>query len=394
MLKRLVDASLLWPSLLCTALVIGGCHHDGPEPDGGTVDLSVEPDLASPADLACNPTDPGCTPADMKNPGDMHVPPGDMPPPGDMNTPGDMPPPGDMTMPGDMTTPGDMTMTGDMPSPGDMTMPGDMTSRDMTSPGDMTTPVDMTTPRDMTSPGDMTSGTAGIGDPCTADSECKVGSMPTCWKTNVLNNTANPATPSGYCSAKCTAETDCGSGAHCVGIGSDKYCLKACSDATTCRHPGYACAFIAGGTCYPDTIYDCDPKSTGGTCTESGTSKPGGCLRQAFEDKGSCSASCTVGAGTCATTSSGVKRQCIYYDMTRDGYSDTYQGLICVQSPATPKADNAACTFLNECADGSECDGIDGKCHVMCGKGGTPACTTGMCQDDLFTPASGPGLCR
>lgn len=387
MLKRLFDISL--PSLLSAVLVVAACHHEPPGPDGGTnTDMTAETDMAvPPVDLApCNPADPACPQPDMaKPPGDMAHPPGDMAnPPTDMVTPPtDMvTPPADMTKPPtDMITPpADMTTP-----PTDMPKPTDM----ITPPADMSTPADMTTP-----PTDGGTGMAGIGDPCTADGDCKVGASPTCWKSNVLNNTANPATTGGYCSAKCTADADCGSGNKCIAFGpTDKYCLKGCADATTCRHPGYACAFIGSGVCYPDSIYDCDPTAGTGTCTEAGSGKAGGCLRQAYENKGVCQASCTIGAGTCADLG-GRKRQCIYYDMTRDGFSDTYKGLICAQQVASPKATGAMCSYLNECVDGDECDPIDGTCHVMCGKSGSPACAMGTCQDDLMSPSGSAGLCR
>jgi hypothetical protein len=259
----------------------------------------------------------------------------------------------------------------------------------MTMRTDMTTTTDMT----MTTDGGMM-GMGGIGDSCTADSDCKAGTMPSCWKANVFNNTANPATPGGYCSSACSADTDCGAGGKCVSFGASKACLKTCSDATTCRHPGYACSFVAGGVCFPDTIYDCNPKTGMGTCTETGTGKSGGCLRQAFEDKGTCSATCNVGAGTCADKPMGTKRQCIYLDASKNGFSDTYKGLICVQQMAMPKMTGASCTYLNECVDGDECSPIDGKCHVMCVKGGMPACAMGMCSDDFASGTGGAGVCR
>ena len=358
MFKRLLDISL--PGLLCAALVVSACHHEPPMSDGGAGDMATgEPDLATPppVDLApCNPADPGCPQPDMsKPPGDMNTPPADM-----VTPPTDMPKP-----PADMVTP-----------PTDMTMTTDGGRTDMTTP-----------------PTDGGSGAGGIGDPCTADTDCKVGGMPTCWKANVLNNTLNPPTPGGYCSAKCTADTDCGSGNKCISLGTDKYCLKGCADAVTCRHSGYACAFIGNGVCYPDTIFDCDPKAGTGTCTEAGTGKAGGCLRGAFEDKGNCQASCAIGPGTCADLG-GRKRQCIYYDMTRDGFSDTYKGLICASQVAMPKATGAMCSYLNECVDGDECSPIDGTCRVMCGKSGSPACAMGTCQDDLMSPSGSAGLCR
>jgi len=349
-------------------------------------DLSVapRPDLAG-----CNPTDPDCTPPDLAMP-----PPPDLavtPPPDLAVTP---PPDLAVTPPEDMTIPPiDMAVP-----PRDLALP----PRDMVTISDMVVPprdmilaLDMITPpRDMAGT-DGGSGAGGIGDACTSDADCKVGAMPSCWKANVLNNPANPTTPGGYCSAKCTTDSDCGTGASCVSLGTERYCLKACADATTCRHPGYACSFVAGGACYPDSIYDCNPKSGSGTCTEAGTMKAGGCLRQAFEDKGVCQASCNVGVGTCADRPMGTKRQCIYLDASRNGFMDLYKGLICVQSVPMPKATGASCTFLNECADGNECDPFDGKCHLMCAKSGMPGCPMGMtCADEFMTPAMGPGLCK
>lgn len=259
---------------------------------------------------------------------------------------------------------------------------------DMATKDDMPAGIDMPTPTDG-------GGMHGIGDPCLADTDCKAGTMPACWKANVLNSTAAPKTPNGYCSSKCSTDTDCGTLARCVSFGAEKYCLKACADAMTCRHPGYACSFVASGVCFPDSIYDCNPKAGTGTCTEPSTMKPGGCMREAFEDKGRCQATCSVGVGTCADQPTGTKRQCIWIDQTRTGFKDAYQGLICVQQIAMPKPTGATCSYLNECVDGNECDPADGKCRALCVKGGIPGCSAGMtCQDAFMTPAPGPGLCR
>ena len=365
---------------------MAGCPNPPPTPDMGTVDLtSPVDDMTTPVvDMTmtgCNPAVESCDmaqpPVDMTKPGDMTVPPGDMTvPPGDMTVP-----PGDMTMPpGDMAKPdmasGDMTVP-----PGDMTVP----------PGDMAKP-DMATSPDMTAPADMTGGAGAIGDPCTSDAVCKKGPSPVCWKSNVGNNPMNPATPGGYCSSECTSDAACGTGARCVSLGAKSYCLASCNSATTCRKPGYACSYYdMAGVCFPDTIFDCNTKTA--TCTEAGTGKMGGCIRQAYEDKGTCAASCTAGTGTCASIGS-TKRQCIYLDATRAPNSDAWKGLICLESPATAVTPGGSCGYLNDCTDGYQCDGASSTCRQICTKGGTPACTMGMCADAFGTTATGPGLCR
>ena len=398
-------------SLAGSALyVVTGCGHHEP-----CADMASPPDMTSPIDdmanpprdmAMCNPaSDPGCVPTDMANPPrDMANPPADMAnppmdmanPPMDMaNPPMDMAnPPVDMAMPPmDMAMPPvDMAMP-----PVDMTMPPvDMTTPpvDMTTPPvDMTMPPrDMAMPGDMSMPGDMASPMGRIGDPCTADSACMGGPTPKCWKTNVLDSPMAPPTPNGYCTSACTADSDCGSGARCVSIGTAKYCLAACNNATTCRKPGYACSFVAGGVCFPDTIYDCDPKSPMGTCTEPGTMKAGGCIRGAYEDKGNCQATCTVGTGTCADRPMGVKRQCVFYNGQANG--DAFKGALCYTSVPTPKMPGTACTYVNECTDGYQCDTLDRKCRQLCVQGGMPACTTGMCADAFMSMAMGPGICR
>jgi hypothetical protein len=273
-------------------------------------------------------------------------------------------------------------------------MPGDMamSMRDMAMPGDMAMSMrDMAMP-----PGDMAMGTGGgIGDPCTDDTGCKVGPAPKCWKNNVLNNTANPPTPNGYCSAACTADTQCGSGNRCVNLGpAGSYCLAGCGNATTCRHPGYACTYYdMAGICFSDSRLDCDPKAAMGACTEGGTGKAGGCLRQAYENKGICSASCAVGSGTCAALG-GTSRQCIFLDTTVSPAMDSWKGPICVQSPATPLNAGDPCMYLNECKDGYQCDNAGGTCQQLCTKGGMPMCSMGTCTDAFMTPATGPGICR
>ena len=178
-----------------------------------------------------------------------------------------------------------------------------------------------------------------------------------------------------------------------MNLGAGNYCLAGCANATTCRHPGYACQYYAtAGICFPDPRLDCDPKASMGACTETGTGVAGGCLRQAYENKGICSAGCTL--GTACTARSGVNRQCIFLDTTRSTAMDAWKGLICVQSPAMPLNPGDVCIYLNDCKDGYECDGATSTCQQLCTKGGTPMCSMGMCSDGFATPTGGPGICR
>ncbi len=377
---------------LWTVVFVAACGNHSQGDDMATSDLSAgRYDMAfPPADMArCNPADPNCSPPDMaKASSDLGPWPADMaeaslylslppPPPSDLaGFPSDMP-----AAPEDLSLP--------PPPPSDM----GRSSSDMGRPSS-----DMgASSADMAAGGDMgIAATGAIGDPCTSDSDCKEGTKPSCWKKYVLNVSLNAPMPGGYCSSPCTVDTDCGSDGSCVTFNpAGTYCLKKCSDAVTCRHPGYACGFNGpAGVCYSDVGFDCDPKTGTGTCTESGTMKAGGCLRGAYEDKGLCSASCTVGTGTCGVGPAGETRQCIYLDTNNDGFMDAFKGLICLDSFPTPLSTGTACTYLNQCVDGDECDPVDNTCHVLCIKGGMPGCGSGMsCDDDLMTPTSGPGLC-
>ncbi|MFO0575945.1 MAG: hypothetical protein U1A78_18250 [Polyangia bacterium] len=369
---------------LVGAMTLAGCPGPMPMPDGGA-DMPAQQDgMVTSPDMTCDPATGGCMPADMTTTNrDMTSPPGDL-----------ATPTGDMAMgPRDMTTPpGDLaTPTGDMA----MSMTDMGGARDMSTPP----PSDMGGARDMSTPPPSDGGMmmmGAIGAPCTDDTQCSAGPMPKCWKSNVLNNTSNPATPGGYCSSSCTSDSQCGSGGRCVDFGpGGKNCLAGCSSATACRKPGYACRFYeTAGVCYPDSVFDCDPSTTG-ACTEAGTGKAGGCMRGAYENKGSCIASCTVGTGTCAAGAGGVKRQCIYVDTTVGTFKDKWKGPTCLDSPASPVMPGGACSYTNDCTDGYQCDGATGTCKQLCLSGGMPACTMGTCADAFkTTPMASPGICR
>lgn len=231
-----------------------------------------------------------------------------------------------------------------------------------------------------------------IGDPCTADTECSEGGTPVCWKTTVRDQMGAPATPGGYCSSTCTTDMDCGASGRCATVRGAKYCLAGCSDSMTCRKPGYACAYYdTTGVCFPDSIFNCDPTTGMGACTEAGTGKTGGCVRGAYEAKGTCTATCTLMAGSCVALGT-TARQCVYYVA---GFGDAFSGLICMAKPPMPVAPGGMCTYANDCTEGYQCDGRDRLCRQLCTKGGgAPACMMGMCADAFGTAATGPGLCR
>jgi hypothetical protein len=359
----------------------------GPDLWGTHADLAGPPDMARPPhDMANQPGDMATSTPDLAlNPPDLAGPPVDLArPPVDLaGPPIDLAgPPIDLAGP-----PVDLARPPvDLAGPVDLARP----PVDLSGPSlDLALPVDMSM-----SPGDMAHGAGAIGAPCTDDASCSGGPAPKCWKNNILNNTANPATPGGYCSSTCTSDAQCGAGNSCVNLGPGSYCLAGCNNATTCRHPGYACTYYGpAGVCFPDARLDCDPKAAMGACTETGTGKPGGCLREAYENKGVCSASCTVGAGTCGALG-GVNRQCIFIDTTTMTSMDNWKGPICVQSPATPVPAGGMCTFLNDCQDGYQCDNVSATCQQLCTKGGMPMCMAGMCADAFGTAMGGPGLCR
>lgn len=256
--------------------------------------------------------------------------------------------------------------------------------------------------------------TGDIGQPCKADMDCKQGSgKPICWVKNLFNSTMYIPTAGGYCTVACNVDADCGSSDHiCTDFGMvmgkpAKYCLGGCNDAVTCRHPGYACAYIkdlgngmVATACFPagaGTILDCNPKT--GDCTDR-QGNPGACQRAAIEDDngGICLTRCDPGVGNCQPDNSGNNQQCLYDDYTGNG--DAFRGTVCIASAMNQKNPGDACKYGNECPDGYQCDnGADGTktCLKMCRIGKkSPACGTGTSCQDVFglCATNAAGLCR
>jgi hypothetical protein len=261
---------------------------------------------------------------------------------------------------------------------------------------------------------DMSATPSTIGGPCTSNANCIEGKMPVCFLRTLFNNSSYLKTTGGYCSSKCSSDADCGANGVCVDEGTlGMWCYASCSQASDCRSPGYACLYFTPNHCFPNGNLDCDPTADGGVCTTAAR-KPGGCLRQAFGagKEGSCSDSCSVGAGTCPAQN-GNARQCLVIDAR--GYTDpsasgpdTFVGPVCIASGSSNATGTACMTYLDNCVDGDECylssvfTSGDDKCHSLCVEGGgnpdggaPPCASPSSCHDvwGLFGTSHPVGLC-
>ena len=82
------------------------------------------------------------------------------------------------------------------------------------------------------------------GDPCSSPSQCNC--VPSSSRECLTTISGYISFPGGYCSARCTTPTECGSGAHCAELYTGvNYCLKVCTSASQCRMAeGYTCTRI------------------------------------------------------------------------------------------------------------------------------------------------------
>jgi hypothetical protein len=217
-------------------------------------------------------------------------------------------------------------------------------------------------------------GAGCIGAPCTAATDCTEGAngAAVCWTGTLLNNPKLITTQDGYCTRECTADTDCGTGKcyNVPGAAPGKmYCVARCSTATTCRHPGYSCAFdgASGGICWPNGNFNCDPTSNDGSCDYGANKYLGGCIRAAYENTngGICHLQCQVGTGTCPPDdrfASMPPQECNYLDTTVDAKGnpsatgDKFRGNVCFDQPASPLGPMQQCTYWSDCQDGLQCD--------------------------------------
>ena len=96
----------------------------------------------------------------------------------------------------------------------------------------------------------------GIGSACTEDMDCFNVGQGTCY-TTLQSGFVSYTLPGGYCTKMCNANAstdECGTGATCVGMGSDAACVKTCGTNADCREDdGYGCQDLplAGKVCLP-----------------------------------------------------------------------------------------------------------------------------------------------
>ncbi|MFH1435331.1 MAG: hypothetical protein ABIJ56_06410 [Pseudomonadota bacterium] len=82
------------------------------------------------------------------------------------------------------------------------------------------------------------------GDPCATPAQCSC--VPSSSRECLATISGYLTFPGGYCSARCTSPTECGSGAQCAEVVTGaSTCLKVCTSASQCRMAeGYACTRI------------------------------------------------------------------------------------------------------------------------------------------------------
>ena len=231
-----------------------------------------------------------------------------------------------------------------------------------------------------------------IGTACAKDADCtegNAGKAATCWIATILNNPKLLPTPGGYCSRECDTDADCGTGkCYTLPNASKRYCMARCDSASTCRKPGYACAFegSSDAICFPNANFDCNPIANQGYCDYGADKYLGGCMRVAYEDDhgGVCHLQCKLGTKTCpADARAGTpapSQQCLYVDAGVDSHGnvsnprDAFKGNICFRQTAAPKTPGSPCSNLGECQDGYECDlyaarTADRVCRALCVQG-------------------------
>ena len=274
-----------------------------------------------------------------------------------------------------------------------------------------------TTSGDMTgiTPADsmLCKGPGCIGAPCTMNTDCTEGAngAAVCWSGTLLNNPQLVTTTDGYCSRECTSDADCGT-AKCETLpnSTKHYCMARCSTATTCRHPGYSCAFDgpSGGICFPSGNFNCDPTSGDGTCEYGVARNLGGCIRAAYENTagGVCHLQCEIGVKTCPVddrfgTTNAPAQECVFLDTTVDSKGnpaatgDKYRGNACFQQAAAPLGPLQTCTYWTDCQDGFQCDRYASSqattlCRQLCALGnGTQSVPLGLLVPTGAMPATG-----
>ncbi len=266
--------------------------------------------------------------------------------------------------------------------------------------------------------GDAGSTAAGaVGGACTLDSQCtavpKTLTSPPYCKTTT--DTGSATYKDGYCSRRCTANTDCGttSGVQNLCIyylgpngEPDNFCLQGCGTVSTTCRDGYACynfgdTMKPAGGCWlvdsvgkPPPVYDAGPGAVGnagGACTttaQCGSANNFFCIAAALPDGGpsgypggQCVGDCSLRLDPAWCGDGGA---CLPYL----GPSDTRGQRIVWECS---QGCNPAATAPNTCRPGYVCDVYNttaGTCVPdcrnnfagWCGTNSTCDATTGRCK--------------
>jgi hypothetical protein len=223
------------------------------------------------------------------------------------------------------------------------------------------------------------------GTPCKADADCAHG-QGSCASSLVVDSTSTAApTPDGYCTASCSADSQCGLGGRCHASANAEHgtCLATCTTQADCR-AGYLCSGAASasgvgvkGTCQPKPAiagladgvvgHACamDADCQGGQCASStalGMKYPGNyCTGLCTEDK-----QCGAGGACWLPSNSAVAGRCYEActadtDCTREGYRcwKLAEGFTACYPAATPLPDHTAGMA---CSADSDCGGHPQSC--------------------------------
>lgn len=246
----------------------------------------------------------------------------------------------------------------------------------------------------------------GVGDKCTSDSQCNrvPGGKGFCKKTMVPAGTVYQ---DGYCSKRCTAQADCGSGNYCAywmgPVGElENICYKGCDPNVTgaCR-TGYDCTDISlsstvRNSCFPTAAaaFDAGPGNdgpAGGPCVDDTACGPApyfNCIPEATDagptgfTGGSCSGDCSM---TLSDTWCGDAGICLPYVVAQDSRGSLVSWL-CGQSCTPGGANNGGCRTNYVCEEFGQAGSGFGSCTPDCRTAPTGFCSnscdtaTGLCQ--------------
>ena len=222
--------------------------------------------------------------------------------------------------------------------------------------------------------------TAPVGGKCGGPADCS-GNNSTC-----LTMLGNINAPGGYCSNQpCAGNNDCGAKSFCPVAQNLNYCVGLCTGKNECQQTNSSnrCFYWDNtyNACLPSTLSACDPTS-GASCNHTGA-----CQRDGIDNVGTCFTTCAFGAA-CPADGQGQAQNCYFYNQRIDTLGnpspDVFQGLACgIQNSAGTLG--SACTYLNDCVTGFECDfySLSGSkvCKPLCRSGMNGDCNAGACQN-------------